>query len=158
MSGPLPDAGWAVTQLVPSPEVAIGGRESGAHFGMRWQITPLLYSFGVNRRVSPWRAFIAEPLVRNSGSVEAYMSPEWIDSGPRVADRFALRPGVRLTFPLAQHGDYLSASIGTSYTTARAVGYEGGIYTLYGVFGLQVTVSPTRGEPPCIVTLRIRYF
>ena len=95
MSAPLPDAAWAITQLVPSPEIAVGGEERGAHVGLRWQVTPLLYSFGVNRRVSPWRAFIAEPMVRQGGSVEAYVSPEWIDEGPRAIDRFALRPGLR---------------------------------------------------------------
>jgi len=161
VGAPLPDAAWAITQLVPSPEIAVGGEERGAHVGLRWQVTPVLYSFGVNRRKSPWRAFIAEPMVRQGGSVEAYVSPEWIDEGRRVVDRFALRPGLRIYFPLVQHGDNLSWSMGTSYTTFGphgGVGYELGVYTLYGIFGLQVTVSPTREEPPCIVTLRVRYF
>ena len=158
MGAPLPDAAWAVTQLVPSPEVSIGGHGAprGAHFGLRWQVTPLLYSWGVNRRASPWRAFIAEPVVRNSGSAELFVSPEWWASEQDVS----LRPGARLYFPLVQRGDNLSWSIGTSYSThgRGAAGYELGLYTLYGVFGLQVTVSPTKGEPPCIVTLRVRYF
>lgn len=76
VGAPLPDAAWAITQLVPSPEIAVGGEERGAQVGLRWQVTPVLYSFGVNRRKSPWRAFIAEPMVRQGGSVEAYVSPD----------------------------------------------------------------------------------
>src|SRR5262245_49472320 len=45
---------WLATQLLPSPELAFTN-EGGPRFGMRWQLTPLLYSFGVDRRVSPFR-------------------------------------------------------------------------------------------------------
>src|SRR5690349_21741442 len=43
---------WLVTQLLPSPEIAAG--VDGAAFGLRWQVVPLLYSFGIDRRLSPF--------------------------------------------------------------------------------------------------------
>jgi hypothetical protein len=164
---PLPDVVWLATQAIPSPEVVTGSRgdasggpfASGAHFGMRWQVTPLLYAFGAHRDASHFRAFIVEPFVRQVGSVETFVSPEYVatDGG---ASRFSLRVGVRSYFPLVEHGEYLSFSIGTSYSTLGngSVGYEMGAYTLFGVLGAQLTFSPSKEAPTCIVTLRFRYF
>src|SRR4051794_38438408 len=63
-SGIHPTLLWTALQLVPSPEWRNDGSRSYA--GMRWQVTPLLYSFGINRKLSPWRTLIAEPTVRHS--------------------------------------------------------------------------------------------
>jgi hypothetical protein len=151
---------WLATQLVPSPEIAVG--DGHAHFGLRWQVTPFLYSWGINRRLSPWRALIAEPLVRQSGSVELYLSPEFIDTDGSFGDRWLLRPGVRAYFPLMQHGDYLSMSVGTSYQRFQdrsSAAFEGGIYALYGIFGVQLSYAPAPHQPlATIVTFRFRYF
>lgn len=157
---PMPNGPWALTQLVPSPQVALGHPRDGAAFGMRWQITPLLYSFGANRRVSPWRAFIVEPIVRQSGSVELFVSPEYLALPAPAAEKISLRAGARSYFPLLARGEYLSVSMGAAYSSfgRGGVGYEVGAYVLYGGLGLQVTVSPSPDQPPCIVTLRLRYF
>jgi hypothetical protein len=165
---PLPDVVWLATQAIPSPEIVTGVRgrgggspeeEPGAHFGMRWQFTPLLYSFGVHRRASHFRAIVVEPFVRQVGSVELFLSPEYL-AAEHAADRWSLRLGTRSYFPIASRGEYLSISIGTSYSTLRGggVGYEVGAYTLFGLFGAQITYSPSPSAPTCIVTLRVRYF
>jgi len=60
-----PTLTWTALQLIPSPQWVTS--DEGLRFGMRWQITPLLYSFGINKKLSPWRYLIAEPLVRQSG-------------------------------------------------------------------------------------------
>src|SRR5689334_2785164 len=101
---------WLLTQLVPSPEVVHG--DGVTRFGLRWQVTPLLYSFGVNRRVSPWRTLIVEPFVRQSGSIELFAGPEWIPFGRTFTDSLLWRVGARSYFPLVEYGDYLSMSIG----------------------------------------------
>jgi hypothetical protein len=165
---PLPDIVWLATQAIPSPEVATGSRggsaaapplEGGAHFGMRWQITPFLYAFGVHRDAHPFRAFIVEPFVRQVGSIELFLSPEYLATD-RETSRFSLRAGVRSYFAVASRGEYLSVSLGSSYSTMAggSVGYEVGAYTLFGVLGLQLTYSPSREAPTCIGTLRFRYF
>jgi hypothetical protein len=146
---------WTVAQLIPSPELVAGGGD--AHVGLRWQVTPVLYSFGINRRLSPWRTFVVEPLVRQAGSIELYGSPEYVS----VSRGLVLRAGVRSYFPLVEKGDYLSVSIGSSAFWFRDRGgaaFEVGAYALYGTIGLQLTYTPTAAPIAWITTFRIRYF
>jgi hypothetical protein len=149
-----PTIPWATTQLIPSPEVAAG--DGSAHFGLRWQVTPLLYSFGIHRGLFPWRAFVVEPLVRQNGSIEAYFTPEY------VAGDWLVRPGARVYFPLLQHGDNLSFSIGGSapwFHRAWSASIEGGLYALFGILGITLTYTPATDSPVTwITTLRVRYF
>jgi hypothetical protein len=151
---------WFATQLLPSPQIAAG--DGRAHFGLRWQVTPLLYSWGLNRKLSPWRVLVAEPYVRQSGAVELYLSPEYFASGNDFWDHWILRPGVRAYFPIVQHGEYLSVSLGTSFQrfqTHESAAFEGGIYALYGILGVQLSYAPAPRDPVAtIVTLRFRYF
>jgi hypothetical protein len=151
---------WFATQLLPSPQIAAG--DGKALFGMRWQVTPLLYSWGINRKLSPWRVLIAEPYVRQSGSIELYLSPEFFTRGSEFWDHWLLRPGVRAYFPLIEHGEYLSTSIGTSYQRYldhASAAFEGGLYVLYGVFGVQLSYAPSPHDPiAAIATFRVRYF
>ena len=155
-----PNLAWIATQFIPSPEIAAGGGH--AHFGLRWQVTPLLYSWGINRKLSPWRVLVVEPSTRQGGSIEAYLSPEFIDVDGDATDKWLLRPGLRAYFPVVQHGEYVSVSAGTSYQHVQNRGsaaFEGGVYVLYGLFGIQVSYAPVAHSPAgTIVTLRFRYF
>lgn len=149
---------WVATQLVPSPEVAMGN--GGARFGMRWQVTPILFSWGIHRGLSPWRVLVAEPYVRQSGSLELYVSPELFATGS-FGDGWALRTGVRSYFPVVEHGEYLSVSIGSSHLLIAGRSFaagEVGAYALFGVLGAQLTLSPGAGPIAAIATLRVRYF
>ena len=58
-SRPKPSLFWRTTRLIPSPELVSGS--DGTSFGLRWQVTPVLYAFGLDHRVSPWRTFVVEP-------------------------------------------------------------------------------------------------
>jgi len=150
---------WLLVQLVPSPEIVHG--DDVTRFGMRWQVTPVLYSFGVNRRVSPWRAFIVEPFVRQSGSIEVFVGPEYIPYGHSVWDSVLWRAGARVYLPVLEYGDYLSVSLGASYFSFAGdpgAAYELGVYGLFGIFGAQLTWSPSGGPATTIATLRLRYF
>lgn len=144
---------WALLQLLPSPELGMG--DEGASFGLRWQLTPLLYSFATDARLDRWRWFLVEPIVRQSGSIELFVSPEYL------ATRWGGRAGVRSYFGLIGRGDYLSMSIGSSYFRfgdADGVSYEAGLYVLFGALGLQVTYSPGFETASWVSTLRLRYF
>ena len=154
-----PTLTWLATQLVPSPELVYGG--GAPRFGTRWQVTPLLYSWGIHRGLSPWRFFVAEPLVRQSGSLELYFTPEYVVYGPSFGAGWIARTGVRSYFPIVAHGDYLSLSIGAShvYFDGRSgAAIEGGAYVLFGVAGVQITYSPSIAPLEWIATFRIRYF
>lgn len=171
-----PTLGWWLTQLVPSPEIAGGtatlttpaggapgapvvtSEETKLAFGLRWQLTPVLWSWGTSRHVSRWRFLVADPLARHAGSIELHTTLEYVWGH---VDRMIVRPGVRAYFPLHQRGEYLSASIGTStysYDETMRVAYDAGIYTLFGLFGLEVTAAPANAPLTAIGTFRIRYF
>jgi hypothetical protein len=160
---------WLLLQLLPSPEVAVGRvhepnangitePKTEAAFGLRWQVTPLLWSWGTNRRVSRWRSFVVDPLARHAGSLELSGSIDWFFGN---VDRAIVRPGVRAYFPVAQRGEYLSVSLGTStyaYDEKMRVAYDVGAYVLWGLFGVQATIAPENGPLTAIGTFRIRYF
>jgi hypothetical protein len=150
---------WAVLQLIPSPELGFGA--DGALFGLRWQLTPLLYSFATDARLSRWRWFIAEPIVRHSGSLELFASPEYLSLDGGVAGRFGAQLGVRSYFGLLGRGDNLSVSLGGSYhhfAAAKGVSFEAGAYVLFGSLGLVLTYSPEFEAARWVTTLRLRYF
>lgn len=160
---------WLAMQLLPSPEVAFGtfktygenataSRDLETAFGLRWQVTPFVWSWGMHRKVNPFRWFVVDPIARNSGSIEINTSFEYIWGH---VDRLLVRPGVRANFPLLQRGEYLSMAIGTSiyrYDSTTRVAYDAGIYTLFGTVGITVTVAPTHAPLATIATFRIRYF
>lgn len=158
MDSPLPTAPWIASQFVPSPEVVVF--ERGAYAGARWEVTPILFSFGIHRRAPPFRALVVEPILRQSGSVEVFVAPEYLNLPILQSSRLTVRFGERVYFPLISHGEYLSLSLGTSYSSLGrgAVGYELGAYVLFGVLGVQVTTSPSPNAPPFIGTLSIRVF
>jgi hypothetical protein len=150
---------WAALQLVPSPEWM--GDGAGSHAGMRWQVTPLLYSFGINRKLSPWRTLIAEPVVRHSGSIELFAMPEYLSKSGSFAEHWLFRGGLRSYFPLMSKGEYLSASLGASLLHFdHRVGAAGsaGIYTFYGFVGAELTYCPTPGLRGATLALSLRIF
>jgi len=157
---PYPSGLWIATQFVPSPEL-VSTDDAGLRFGLRWQVTPLLYSFAINRRLNPWRFFVAEPIVRQNGSLEWYLTPEWLNLTGRFETNWLFRSGLRVYIPIYRYGEYLSASFSASYYNfngLQGVSYEAGIYIFFGILGLQATYSPGMTDAPWIVTLRLRYF
>lgn len=157
---PKPTLLWAATQLLPSPGLHVIRQD--AYFTMRWQITPLLYGFGTRRQVNPWRLLIVEPFVRQGGSIELFVSPEFTAYPGKTIDKWGLRSGVRSYFPIVEHGEGLSVSIGASHLYfhgAHSTGFEAGAYALFGFVGLQVTYSPRLlGSEAWMASLRLRYF
>lgn len=165
---PYPTLPWLAFQFLPSPELAFGktkvvdvsGRVDDSlrtAFGLRWQLSPLVWSFGVHRSQSRWRYFVVDPFARHSGSIELSTSFEWIGGH---FDGLIARPGVRVYLPLLEKGEKLSGSLGTSVYGADGlrVAYDAGLYVLNGFFGLQITVAPSHAPLATIATLRIRYF
>jgi hypothetical protein len=150
---------WALFQLVPSPQLGFG--DDGALFGLRWQVTPVLYSFATDARLSRWRWLMAEPIVRHSGSLELFLSPEYLALDGGIGARFGARAGLRSYFGLIQRGDYLSVSIGSSvfgFRDVEGASFEAGAYVLFGTLGLVLTYSPGFDAAPWLATLRLRYF
>ncbi|MCL2723800.1 MAG: hypothetical protein FWD69_05125 [Polyangiaceae bacterium] len=164
-----PSYAWIAAQLVPSPELAFGRirridvdghakNDLEVTFGLRWQVTPVLYSWGTYRTISPWRFVVVDPIARHSGSIEADLALEYLGGD---VSRMLVRPGVHATFPLLQRGEYWSASLGTSVYTYDAiprVAYTVGTYFLFGLFGVELTLAPAHEPLKTMATFRIRYF
>jgi hypothetical protein len=159
IGSPYPTWPWIATQLIPSPELVL--QDGQAAFGARWQLTPVLFSFGIHRSQRPWRAFVVEPIVRHSGSLEWYVSPEYIALDDDFGQRFGLRTGLRSYVPLLERGDYLALSFGTSvmrFQEQTAVAYEVGAHVLFGFLGTLLSYSPTPDGGRFISTLQLRVF
>lgn len=158
-SGAKPSWTWAAAQLVPSPQLVV--QHDQLAFGARWQLTPVLFSYGIHRSLEPWRFFVVEPIVRQSGSIEWFLSPEYIAVDVPWARRFGLRSGIRSYVALLERGDYLSASFGVSalwFDHKLSSAYEAGLHTLFGFVGLMVSYSPTPDARRFITTLQLRVF
>ena len=159
-SGAYPSLPWLAVQLVPSPELHLA-RPNGIHFGLRWQLTPLLYSFGIHRSLNPTRFFVVEPIVRHAGSVEFYFSPGYVALGDELKDRLLWRGGLRSYFPLVERGEYLSASLGSSvfhFSGDTAAAWDAGLHTIFGIFGVLVSASPGHDLLRASATLNFRFF
>ena len=155
-----PSSLWISSQFIPSPQI-VSLNDGRLRFGLRWQVTPLLYSFGINRKLNPWRYFVVEPLVRQNGSVELFFTPEWVNLTNKFKTNWLFRGGIRAYFPLYRRGEYLSGSLATSYYNfngSQGISYEAGIYLFFGILGFQVTYSPEMTYAPWIFTIRLRYF
>lgn len=148
---------WTAAQLVPSPLVVVG--PTGLRGGARFQITPLLYSFGVAAR--PLRSFVIEPVARHTGAVELFLSPEWACCAPRDESSWLARAGARVYLPMVLRGESLSASFGGSYYVAKPRGgaaVELGIYTLSSILGFTLTVAPRLEGREVIGALSLHYY
>jgi hypothetical protein len=134
---PTPE--WLAFQLVPSVELLAG--DPGAGVGLRWQLTPLAYSFAAHRGLSSWRVFVVEPNLRYGGSVEGYLAPGAF-FGPTSGT--TLRVGARAYIPLLERGEALSLSVAASYrhlVDQSALLVEVGLHAVYGIVGLTVGVA-----------------
>lgn len=146
-------ATWTLIQAVPSPVFYHDGNgtDSRLQFGLRWNVSPVNYSFNANPLVSPVQFFKVNPVRRYGGSVELFVQPEWatgayVNSG---LGRFQLSAGTRFFIPAIESGEYLSFSLGGKYkirkdkagNAANCYSLELGTYTMLGIFGLQFSYN-----------------
>ncbi len=138
---------WILFQTIPSPSFYQDRNETDSRlqFGLRWQVTPLNYSFNANKLVSPVQFFKVNPVRRYGGSLELFMQPEWVTADFRHSDlsRFNMTTGVRGFIPVTEYGEYLSVSLGGKYNFRKNknmenAGYysvEAGLFTFFGILG-----------------------
>ena len=69
--------------------------------------------------------------------------------------------GSDVSLPLVERGEFLSMSVGASlydFGGTWSMSYEGGLYGLGGVLGVQVNVQPSQGPLRVVSTLVLRFF
>jgi hypothetical protein len=150
---------WTVAQLIPSPVLVTGSEGFGG--GMRWQLTLLVYAFGLqSHRV---RSIWVHPTARHAGAFELYVSPAWLCCAPAPEGNtsWMLNAGGRVYFPLGGRGENLAASLGASYYRASpddGAAFELAVYTLSSLVGLSVTVAPWLRAREVSTALTLRYY
>lgn len=129
---------WLPLQLLPTLTLYNDSRTS--NFGFEWEVTPVLYSFGINRYVSPWYSFIVEPTARFTGSIEFNIAGQIFTS--KLGRSYFASSGQIMGFiPLSERGEHLTMNLGMG-----AYRIEGrtrifkiaGISTLFGMLHLNL--------------------
>ncbi len=140
---------WTMIQTIPSPVFYQdkNSNESRLQLGLRWNISPVNYSFNANPLVSPISVFKVNPVRRFGGSIEIFSQPEWLMNENQFSDlkRFSLSNGIRLYLPAIESGEYLAFSIAGKYKIRKdksgsgtnCFSAEAGIYSFFGILGIQ---------------------
>lgn len=136
---------WFPFQFLPNLSFYSSSPLSG--FSFEWEFTPLLYTFGMNKQISPWYSFIVEPTARFTGSVELVVAGQ-IFTTKMGRSYFAASGHLMGTIPLIERGEHLALNLGVgAYRIANKTRMfkVAGISTLFGMlhFNLKHAEKPT---------------
>ncbi len=144
-----------LAQLLPN--LTIGIDRDRASIGGRLRLSPVLLSVGMVGGPR-WRSLAVEPLERHAGSVELVVQGELYHRG---AGRGVVRALAVGTFPLRERGEQLSMSLGLGVATdfySVKPSAEAGLYTMGGIFGITVSISPLARGPYGVLTVVMKLF
>ena len=133
---------WFPYKLIPNLTLYSSSPHSG--FGFEWEATPLLYSFGINKQVSPWYSLIVDPTARFAGSVELTAAGQ-VFTTKLGKSYFGYSGQLTAYIPLIEWGEYLTLNLGAGvYRVAdRTRVFEvAGISTLLGFVQFNIKHSP----------------
>lgn len=147
---------WLPFQAIPTLTLLSSSPSSA--FGFEWEATPLLYSFGMNRQISPWYSLIIEPTARFTGSVELSISGQLWTS--KVGASYFSYSG-RLTgfIPLIERGEHLTLNIGIAahrFPGRTQIFKVIGVSTIFGI--LHLTIKQSNNPTTWITSLEFRVF
>ena len=132
---------WMGVQMIPSPVLL--STPSATPFGFEWEATPLLYSFGMTKLVSPWYSFLVEPPARFTGSIELVVSGQ-IFTTKVGTSYFGGSAHLLGHIPLIEKGEHLGLNIGVaqySYSDARPLFKVLGVSSIFGMLHLNLKHS-----------------
>ena len=105
------DDTWLVLQAIPSMMVI--SHPSNIPFAFEWVATPLLYSFGMTKLISPWHSFRATPPERFTGSIELKLTGQ-ISTRKTGSSYFGSSAQLIGHIPLIERGEYLGLNVGVA--------------------------------------------
>lgn len=136
---------WIPLQALPN--LTWYASDAASAFGLEWEATPLSYSFGINKHVSPWSSFIVIPTYRFTGSVELNVAGQLYTS-PIASSHGGISTTLMGYVPLVERGEHLTLNLGV--TMHRVAGKTtvlkvAGFSTLFGFvhFNLKQSSHPT---------------
>jgi hypothetical protein len=108
---PSSDDTWMVLQAIPSMMVI--SHPSDIPFAFEWEATPLLYSFGMTKLISPWHSFKVIPPERFTGSIELKLTGQ-ISTRKMGSSYFGSSAQLIGHIPLIERGEYLGLNVGVA--------------------------------------------
>ncbi|MGB2868164.1 MAG: hypothetical protein WBD36_06925 [Bacteroidota bacterium] len=135
---------WLIFQALPSFSWTTFPSET--HFSFEWEATPILYSFGMTRLVSPWNFFFVTPPARFAGSIELTVSGQVLTSKVG-SSHFAYSGQLLGHFPLMERGEELGLNLGVAtyqYQTGTCTLGVVGVSTLFGFVHYNLKLNPNK--------------
>lgn len=147
---------WLPLQLIPT--MTLYNDPVRANFGFEWEVTPLLYSFGMNDQISPWYSFIVEPTARFVGSVELSVAGQVFTT--KLGRSYFASSGQLMGYiPLSERGEHLTLNLGAA---AYRIQNQTRVFAVVGVssfFGiLHFNLKHAGGPSTWIGSLEFRIF
>jgi len=102
---------WLEFQAIPSMMVI--SHPGDIPFAFEWEATPLLYSFGMTRLVSPWYSFKVSQAARFTGSIELKATGQ-ISTRKTGSSYFGSSAQLIGHIPLMERGEYLGLNVGVA--------------------------------------------
>ena len=102
---------WLPFQAIPSMMVI--SHPGDIPFAFEWEATPLLYSFGMTRLVSPWYSFKVSQAARFTGSIELKATGQ-ISTRKTGSSYFGSSAQLIGHIPLMERGEYLGLNVGVA--------------------------------------------
>ncbi len=124
--------GWLIDQAIPGMNwTTLPG---GTHFAFEWEATPVLYSFGISKLVSPWKFFFVRPPARFTGSVELIVAGQLFTSSYHgsVGSFSATLLG---HIPVIEYGEDLALNLGVARQWYRGLPVDFGVAGVSVLFG-----------------------
>ncbi|MBI3004743.1 MAG: hypothetical protein HYY49_04935 [Ignavibacteriales bacterium] len=147
---------WLYFQFVPN--LTWTSFPAQTNFAFEWEATPVLYSFGMTKLLSPWYSLIVEPPARFTGSIEFNVSG-LLYTSKAGSSHFGSSLQLLAHVPLIERGEHLALNAGVArYYVANSspTFYVGGLSSLFGLLHLNVKYS---ANPKIWMTsLEIRIF
>jgi hypothetical protein len=133
---------WLIMQTVPS--VSWTCFPAQTHFSFEWEVTPMLYSWGMTKLDPPFHFFFVTQPERFVGSVEFNISTQLYTH--RVGTSHWGFSGQLLGhLPLVEFGEYLGLNLGIARYNIAGLSSNylvGGFSTLFGFLDYNIKYSP----------------
>jgi hypothetical protein len=147
---------WLAFQAIPS--MMMISHPGEIPFAFEWEATPLLYSFGMTRLVSPWYSFKASQAARFTGSIELKATGQ-ISTRKMGSSYFGSSAQIIGHIPLMERGEYLGLNVGVAkYAFAGSSPWFKvvGVSTLFGF--LEFNFKHSSDPQMWMGTIEFRFF
>lgn len=147
---------WLPYQAIPSMMVI--SHPGDIPFAFEWEATPLLYSFGMTRKVSPWHSMFVVPPARFTGSIELKVTGQ-VSTRKTGKSYFGSSAQLIGHIPLIERGEYLGLNVGVAkYAFAGSSPWFKvlGVTTLFGF--VEFNFKHSSDPAMWMGTIELRFF